>query len=460
MTKILKIENIKDARELSLHILLDITENEGFANLVLDNYLATSKLNKLERAFATNLVYGVMRHHNTLNWVLEHLVGDKLKKVKPIIKQILLTGLYQIIYMDKVPDSAACNESSKLARKYGHQGVVGFVNGVLRNAARQKDNFPFPKAEEDPVAHVSLRYSHPQWLVKRWISRFGYTATVNLCQHNNKPAALWIRTNSLQTTPKKLIEKMAAAGISTRQSAYAPEGIEVSNIDKVSEIPGYSLGEFVVQDESSMIVAHIVDPKPGAQVIDACSAPGGKTTHLAQLMNNDGHIKAFDIHPHKIGLIKANCDRLGISIVSPQEMDATKIPEILFDWADYLLADVPCSGTGVLGRRADARWRKNPQQLIMLPKLQLEILNRTSQCVKVGGILVYSTCSIEPEENQDVVNTFLINNDNYTLIDLRDVLPFELKEEDLEMAQKGYFQFLPHVHGTDGFFVARLKRIK
>lgn len=451
----LKYSSIKNARELSVHILIDIFSQESFANLAIDNYLAESSLEKRDRAFVTQIVYGVIRHHNTLEWLINHLVGKKAAKIKPIIKSILLVGLYQIIYLDKVPDSAACNESSKLAGKYGHKGVVGFVNGVLRNAARQKEQLPYPDITVDPIEHIVLKYSHPSWMVQRWIDRFGIEGTIQLCQKNNEPAKVWLRCNTLKIQMEQFVHSLQASEIQVKKSVYAPEGICVENIDKVANIPGFREGHFIVQDESSMVVGHIMGVIAGSKVIDACSAPGGKTTHIAQLMENKGQIKAFDVHEHKINLVKTNCQRLGINIVDIDREDAKNLGDKLPCWADYVLADVPCSGMGVLGRRADARWRKTPQQLRDLPQLQREILSSVSQCVKVGGVLVYSTCSIEPEENIEVVKSFLANHSNFQLDDLAPYLPFSHKE-----AYKGYFQFLPHIHGTDGFFVARMKRMK
>ncbi|MDW7675063.1 MAG: transcription antitermination factor NusB, partial [Bacillota bacterium] len=265
--------NISSGRELSIHILLEIINKDGFANIAMDSFLNKSKLSKAERSFTTQLVYGCMRHYNTLNWILEQFVGLKIKKIKPVIKVILLSGIYQLIYLDKVPDSAVCNEASKLARKYGHQGIVGFVNGVLRNVARQKDNISYPAADSEPVNHIAIKYSHPHWLVSRWLERYGFDSTVKLCKKNNNPAPVWLRCNTLKINPIDLFDKLTKAGIAAQRSQYAPEGISVHNFDTISSLPGYDEGEFTVQDESSMVVAHILRPNAGAQVIDACSAP-------------------------------------------------------------------------------------------------------------------------------------------------------------------------------------------
>jgi len=455
----LKTGTARDARELSILILIEIITKEGFANLVIDSFLTESKLNKVERSFVTQLVYGVMRHYNTLEWILAHFIREKISKLKPVMRIILLTGIYQIVYLTKIPDSAACNEAANLARKYGHQGVVAFVNGVLRNVARQKDNLPYPDAEERPEDHIAIKYSHPEWLVARWLDRYGFAETVKLCRKNNEPAKIWLRCNTLKMTAADLEQKLADEGITTSRSKYAPEGVGIQGFDTISKLPGYEEGLFQVQDESSMVVGHVVKPSPGAKVIDACSGPGGKTTHLAQLMSNEGIIKAFDIYEHKLKLITDNYTRLGVTIVETQLGDATLLYKNLTDWADYLLVDAPCSGTGVLGRRADSRWRKSPEQLTELAELQASILTAASRCVKPGGILVYSTCSMEPEENQQVIEGFLAKNCNFIPQNLVPLLPFEVDVEDQDNATKGYFQFLPQRHGTDGFFVARMKRI-
>jgi 16S rRNA (cytosine967-C5)-methyltransferase len=455
----LKAVSARNARELSILILKKIITRDGFANLAIDSFLAESNLSKAERSFATQLVYGVMRHYNTLEWILACFTGNKIAKLKPIIKMILLTGIYQLIYLDKVPASAACNEAATLARKYGHQGVVAFVNGVLRNVARQKDALPYPDAQEQTAAHIAIKYSHPEWLVARWLQRYGFAETVKLCLKNNEPPTIWLRCNTLKIKAGELEQKLAAGGVTTSRSKFAPEGINIQGFDTIPRLPGYEEGLFQIQDESSMVVAHVVNPGPGTKIIDSCCGLGGKTTHLAQLMNDQGIIKAFDIYEHKLKLTAENCTRLGITIVTTQLGDATMLPESLPDWADYVLVDAPCSGTGVLGRRADARWRKTPEQLTELSKLQTSILTAAARCVKPGGVLVYCTCSLEPEENQCVYEGFIAKNNDFMPENLVPLLPFAVSGEDRENAAKGYFQFLPQRHGTDGFFVARMKRI-
>lgn len=447
-----------NGRTVAYKTLLEIEKKSSYANIELNKQLERSNITKIDRSFATQLVYGVLRHQNSLDWVLEQFLKGKMAKLKINIMVILRMGVFQIMYMDKVPVSAACNESAKMARKYGHEGIVKLVNGVLRNVARNINDIDWPDIKTNPAKHISLKYSHPEWLVKRWLERFGIEGTINLCKANNKPAKTWIRCNTLKINSDKLISLLSEEGIDCQQSALVPEGIAIAGYDSIERLDSFKQGLFQVQDESSMVVGHVVKPCNDAKVIDACSAPGGKTTHMAQLMNNTGEILALDIHAHKLKLINDNCNRLGIENVTIRHEDATKLPIELSGWADLVLVDAPCSGIGVLGRRADARWKKNVQMLKELPELQLKILDSAAKCVNIGGSLIYSTCSIEPEENIQVVNLFLEKNEDFELDNILGYLPFEPDEQDMEQAKKGHILFLPQIHGTDGFFICRMRR--
>ncbi len=442
------------ARDIALIVLKQVDAGEAYANLALDRVLEKYRTAGQDRAFVTELVYGTLRSLNTLDWVLRQHIRQPLERQTPWIRNILRLGVYQIMYMDRVPNPAAVNEAANQARRFGHPGAVKFVNGVLRNVLRRLGEIGFPPLEEDPVGHISLKYSHPAWLVERWIGELGVEETIDLCRVNNVPPPLTVRTNTLKITRDDLIELLSREGLPAEKTRYAPEGVVLGGTGGLRGFLPFDRGLFQVQDESSMLAGHALSPSPGSLVIDAAGAPGGKATHLAQIMGDRGTILAFDVHPHKIKLIKENCARLGISCIRPVLADARQLPEDLNGRADFALLDAPCSGTGVIRRRPDSRWRKDPGRLPEILELQREMLEGLSRCLRPGGVLVYSTCSVLHEENRDQVENFLRLNPDFRAEDLDPYLPPGLDEG----AEEGFIQLYPHRHGTDGFFIARLRR--
>ncbi|OPZ74029.1 MAG: Ribosomal RNA small subunit methyltransferase B [Firmicutes bacterium ADurb.Bin456] len=445
----------KSAREMALKVLIAVEEG-AFANIALSQVLEKYRPEKMERAFTTELAYGTLRSLNTLDWILGHFIKKPLQSQTRIVRNILRLSVYQLMYMDRVPPSAACNEGAGLARKYGHPGSVRFVNGVLRTVARQRGEINYPSLLDNPIGHITLRYSHPAWMVERWLKEFGLDGTIALCRTNNEPAPNTIRTNTLKITRGGLVERLKREGLSVSETIHAPEGLKIEGFYSLGFLPSFQEGLFQVQDESSMLASRALMPVPGSFVVDACSAPGGKTTHLAQLMGNRGLILGVDVHIHKLALIRENCRRLGIEIVQGRVGDARALPEELTGQAGFVLVDAPCSGLGVLRRRPDARWRKNPEDLPAIVKLQAEILEGASRCVKEGGVMVYSTCTLLREENAGQVENFLASHPEFALEDLSGFLPGVL---DLEgTLTNGYLQVYPHLHGMDGFFIARLRK--
>ncbi|HAA89271.1 MAG: Ribosomal RNA small subunit methyltransferase B [Thermoanaerobacterales bacterium 50_218] len=449
------------AREGAVRVLLAVEQEGAFANLVLRKIALGNRLKKVDVNLLTELVYGTLRFQNALDWVIDQFSSVPVKKMHPVIRNIVRTGVYQLLYLDRIPASAACNEAVKLTKRWNLGGLAGFVNGLLRSIARNVGEISYPSLEDDPVLHISVKYSHPAWLVERWLSRFGREETINLCKANNQVPPLVLRCNTLKTSPEKLQELLEKEGIAAEPSPLLPEGLRTRNIPFLAELDAFQEGLFVAQDESSMLASHLLNPCPGSFVVDACSGPGGKTTHLAQLMKNQGKILALDIHEHRLKLVEEACFRLGISIVETRLLDARALPEELWEKADYLLVDVPCSGLGVIRRRPDLRWRVQESELEKYSQQQLEILSGASRCLKRGGILVYSTCSTEPEENLDVVSRFLAANPDFEVKDIRPRLPFSLDDHrDRETAAAGYLQLLPHRHHTDGFFLACLEKLR
>ena len=442
-----------DAREVALRIINDVTQNHAYANIALTREINRQKLSDQDRRFITELVYGSIKAKETLDWMIGFYINRPLTTIPPIILNILRMGMYQMFFLSKIPVSAACNQAVELTKKYGHIGTVKFVNAVLRNAGRTPEKIVYPDKEKNLSKFLALTYFHPEWLVTRWIERLGAAATEELCSINNVTPSLCLRTNTLKNTRAELLAILEGEGVVAEASEWTPEGIVCHSAPALSTLQSLRTGLFQIQDESSMLVAHVLDPQPGEFIIDTCAAPGGKTTHMAALMGNKGRIVATDIYEHKLLLIKENAQRLGITIIDNCELDATLIGTKFAGQADRVLVDAPCSGLGVLRRKADSRWRKEESMLKELPKLQRAILHSAADCVKVGGVLVYSTCTTEPEENQKVVESFLRSRPEFTLEKTGEFLP--VSGHDAEMVQ-----LWPHVDHVDGFFIARLTRVR
>lgn len=444
------------AREVAVRALRDIDVKAAFANLALDAHLSKSRLPGRDRGLATEIAYGTTRRLATIDWALSQVLTRPLAQVDPYIRAILRTALYQLLYMDRIPASAAVDEAVELAKTYGHTGVAKFVNGVLRSLLRRRQELPWPDPEKEPVAALALRHSYPDWLVEEWTRRFGVNIAAELMEAGNQVPPLTVRANSLKVTREGLVEALAAEGVTTRPTRFSPQGLVVEELTSAGSLDGLKAmkqGLMTVQDESSMLVAPALAPEPGWTVIDMAAAPGGKSTHLAELMKNEGRVIAIDIHPHKIELINENSRRLGATIVEGLCADAREVGRLMPGRADAVLCDVPCSGLGTLARRADARWRKQPGEIAELAPLQRAILESAAQALKPGGRLVYSTCTIHPAENEEMVRSFLQDHPDFRLDDLTPLLPSELPPDSFE---DGALHLLPHRHGTDGFFIARM----
>jgi len=435
-----------------------LSTGRGRARNLLDRTIREQRLVDPDKSFLTELVYGTIRWRGNLDWIMGQFIpNNKLKRLQPEIVEILRLGLYQLFFLDSVPDHAAVNESVELAKKHGYDGVSGLVNAVLRRAIRDRSKISYPDVQSDPVGHISARYSHPEWMVRRWIERYGVDETIQLCSANNLRALLYIRTNILKTSRDQLISSLREEGAKAAASCNLPESINVVDLpSSVSKLSSYRQGWFQVQDESSMLASHILDPQPGETVIDACAAPGGKTTHVAELMQNKGKILAFDTDARRLPLILKSCQRLGIAIVEVLEADARNLEDHLpVEKADRVIVDAPCTGLGVLRRNVEARWRRTPGQLKVFPELQYAILASAARHVKPGGILVYCTCTIEPEENQQVVARFLNAHPQFQVESVLPFLSAELQAKHL-VTEEGYMQTYPHLHDVDGFFAARM----
>ena len=443
---------------MALKALKEIDENKAYANLALDGVLRRFPLESRDRALATELVYGVARRQGTLDWALNQAASRPVTQMHAWVRAILREAAYQLMYLDKIPAHAALSEAVDLAKQYGHAGSAKFVNAVLRGLQRKLPDLPYPPPEEDLTRHLALRYSHPEWMVRMWVERYGPAEAGALMEAMNAVPPLTVRTNRLKGSPEQLRVLLEREGVTAVPTRWSPDGLTLQGVGEsaLGRLAAFKAGWFTVQDESSMLVAPALGPMPGETVLDVAAAPGGKATHLAELMDNRGKVIALDIHPHKLALIRENARRLGVDIVAPVEGDARQVHRLLPEGVDRVLVDAPCSGLGTLGRRPDARWRKQPEDPATLAQLQLEILDSAAQVLRPGGVLIYSTCTIERHENQGVVAAFLAQHPEFEADDVWPYLPVGLwREPALPM---GCVQLLPHRHKTDGFFLARLEK--
>lgn len=436
-----------------MEILIDIHKNNAYSNKSIERHL-NNVISSQDENLVRELVYGVLENQIYIDYILSKASKIKIKKIHYKIIEILRTAIYQIGFMDRIPESAAVNEAVKLAKKYGHKGTIGFVNGVLRSIVREKQKFMTIDVD-DKVKYIAIKYSHPEYLVKRWIEEFGPEFAESLCKTNNEKPFLNIRVNTLKTTKEELMEKLKANNYDVEEGKYAVDCIIIKNPVRITEIDEFKEGLLTIQDESSMLVGQIIDPKEDSLILDVCAAPGGKSTHLAQLMNNTGKIISRDIYDHKIDQINENTKRLGINSIEAQIYDALDFDEDLINKVDCCLLDAPCSGLGLIRRKPEIKYNRSEEDILNLVQLQKKIINRAKLYVKVGGILVYSTCTIENNENIILIKEFLKNNTNFKLVSLEDKIQ---NKENLETLEQGYIQLFPNIHNTDGFFIAKMVR--
>jgi 16S rRNA (cytosine967-C5)-methyltransferase len=421
--------------------------------LLTDSFKRYRHLTSLDRAFLTELTYGVIRWRGRLDWAIQHFSKIPFEKIESGTLNILRLGLYQILFLSRTPASAAVNESVELAKRIRGQGGAGFVNAVLRSTIRQKDEIRLPDRDQDPALHISVAQSHPLWLVQRWVKELGLEETLRVCKFNNQISSLMLRTNTLKMNRTDLIEKLRKKELKPLPSTFSKEGILLQDPPPTSELPFLKEGLYIIQDEASQLITSVVDPKPGERILDACAAPGGKTTHMAQTMENRGEIYALDLSKGKLDRIEEMCQRLGVKIVKTAKGDAAaSLPVSDGLVFDRVLADVPCSGFGTLRKNPDLKWRRGEKDIKRLSELQFSILNHLSAYVKEGGDLVYSTCTVFHEENEDVLQKFLEGHPEFQLDRMERVLP----ERCHPLIHNGYFKSFPPKDAMDGFFAARL----
>ncbi|MCJ7642107.1 MAG: 16S rRNA (cytosine(967)-C(5))-methyltransferase RsmB [Desulfobacterales bacterium] len=446
----------KTPRAICLDLLNRMEEADRHPDdLLTDSFKRYRHLTPLDRSFLTELTYGTLRWRGKLDWIIRHFSNVPFEKIETSILHTLRIGLYQILFMSRTPISAAVNESVELAKKFRSQGGASFVNAILRSFIRQKEEMVYPALGDDPALHIAVIQSHPLWLVQRWVDEMGVQGTLKVCVDNNQIAPLTLRANTLKISRDRLIEALKEKGLEPFPTTYSKEGIELKNPPPVSELPSLKEGLYVIQDEASQLVSAILDPKPGEKILDTCAAPGSKTTHMAQRMGNEGEIFALDLTTDKLRLIEEACLRLNVKNVKVMKGDARRLLPTPGDQKfDRILADVPCSGFGTVRRNPDLKWRKSEEDVRRLSAVQASILSNLSGYLREEGVLVYSTCTIFHEENEDVIERFLSEHSAFEPDRIDKVLP----ENCHSLITQGCFKTFPQGEGMDGFFAVRLMK--
>jgi 16S rRNA (cytosine967-C5)-methyltransferase len=429
-------------------VLHAVETRSAFSDRMLDGAHARSGPDARDQALLHELVKGTLRWRGRLDWALDRLVHQGLDRLQPWIRNILRLGAYQLLFLDRVPAHAAVDESVKLANQYGHPGSAGLVNGVLRRLAEEKDQLTPP--EGDDAASLAAWGSHPLWLVERWLPRFGVEGTRELMLANNRPARVGLRANRLRGTREELIQRLKSEGVAATPARYSPELVWLEDSVALGSLQALRQGWCTAQDESEALVTSLLQPKQHERILDLCAAPGGKCTHIAERMCDEGEVWAMERAEGRLATLEGTVARLGMHSVHVVQGDGRNYPfPMPFD---RVLVDAPCSGLGVLARRADARWRKGPEILEQMPDIQLELLAAGGRHARPGGVLVYSVCSFEPEETVELIERFLERNPGFVLESASGVIPDELVDPE------GFMLVLPQVHGCDGAFAARLRK--
>ena len=450
----------ENTRLLALEVLLEVEKQNIFAKDALHKLLYQNQfLSKQDRAFITRLVEGTTEYQTRLDYVINLYSKTKVNKCKPLIRCVLRMGVYQMLYMDSVPNGAACNECVKLAKKKGFHNLTGFVNGVLRSVERNMNAIPYPKKEDGLVPYLSVNYSVPQWLVEQFLQWYDEERVIQMLEASLQTTGITLRINGNKTTKQELTAKLKEHGIVVEDGYYSEDALRVSKINYVNRIPGFRQGEFFVQDESSMLLYPIANMeseyKEGQvlHILDLCAAPGGKCTHFAQKLGQRAYIEARDVSERKTALIEENKERLGLTNMEEKVWDALIPDDSKKQWADLVIADLPCSGLGILSHKNDIKYHISEQQLLELTNLQKTILTNAVSYVKPGGILLFSTCTINPEENQDNVR-WALSHLPLEAEPIRELVPEPLRS----FVEEEMLQLLPGACKCDGFFIAKFRK--
>lgn len=428
-----------NVRELILDVLLEITKNGEYSHIAIKNTLDKYQyLEKQERSFLTRVCEGTLENMILIDYIINQFSKVKVNKMKPVIRCILRSSVYELKFMDSVPVSATCNEAVKLAQKKGFHNLKGFVNGVLRNISRNLEQISMPDETKESVKWLSVKYSIPEWLIEKWQKQYEKAQLEEMFQAFLEKSATSIRVNTEKTTKEALVKELEAENITVMDNEEVPNALYIDGYDFLSGITAFQEGKFYVQDLSSMLVSLWAQPKEGAQVIDVCAAPGGKSIHMAELLHGTGMVEARDLTEYKVSLIEENIERCGLKNIRAKQADARILEKDSMKTADIVIADLPCSGLGVIGKKPDIKYKMSEEKCAQLAALQREILHTVQNYVKSGGVFMYSTCTINPQENEENVQWFL-----------KEHADFELERQQ---------QILPKKGKNDGFFLARMVR--
>ena len=441
-------------RRVALETLLDVSRSDAYASLALDKRLAQANLPRRDRAFVTQLVYGTLENRMTLDWRIDQFLEGE-KEIEQTIREILRMGAYQLFYLDRVPDMAAVDESVSLTRAMGFEALTGLVNGVLRNMIRGKNDVVWPKPQDDAVKYLSIMFSAPEALCEMLVKAYGEHDAMEILRYRPKDRTVTVRVNYLRCDDARLRSLFADDELDFEPGAL--EGVyKVHGAGDMTRMRAFQNGLFTIQGESSVLAARMVGAKPGQTVLDACAAPGGKTAVLSEMMDDTGRVYAWDTHAHRVELIRGTANRLKLENVRPAVKDASVPREDMAMTLDAALIDAPCSGTGVMTEKPDVKYRVTAEGVQSLCFTQAAILDAVAPMVKVGGTLVYSTCSILPQENEEQVKLFLARHPEYEVWRMGAELPEKLAAHEGEYG----LQMFAHRDGTDGFYVCRLRRVK
>lgn len=437
-------------RQVACDLLYQVMNEGGFSNKLMQTRVDQSSMSDLDKRFVRTLVYGIIEKSMTLDYWIEHLSTVKLKKIEPRTLIILKMALYQIAFMEKVPESAAVNEAVKLTKKANFKST-GFVNGILRSFLRLEGSWPLPDPEKELTKYLSVTYSHPIWLVERWLDLFGRTGAEQLMKADNEVPTISLRCNTLKTSVEQLMDALVEEGYIVERHPLISDAVVLRKMGSkpLNQLSAFEMGHFFVQDLSAMLVGHVAKPSQGDLILDMCAAPGGKSTHLAELMGDQGKIIARDVSLYKTKQVDENLQRMGITSVTTEVADALIFNENDMEKYDKLILDAPCSGLGIIRRKPEIRYNRILSDLHQLGDIQKQMLVNASKYVKVGGSLIYSTCTIDPIENDEILHWFLENHPSYALADL----PESLKS----LSEDGkVIKMYQSIDGFDGFYIAKL----
>ncbi|WP_147532035.1 16S rRNA (cytosine(967)-C(5))-methyltransferase RsmB [Bacillus marasmi] len=445
-------EKKKNVREAALELLEAIDKNQAYSNLLLNKTIEKNQISRMDVGLLTELIYGTLQRKMTLDYYLAPFLKNS-KKLEGWVLNLLRLTVYQMVYLDRVPDRAAIFEAVEIAKKRGHKGISGMVNGVLRSI--QRNGLPSLDEIADPIERLSVATSHPEWLVKRWVEQLGFEKTQEMCEVNLTPPTQTARVNSTKISRDDCMTLLAEEGFQVEKSSILPEAIKALR-GNLATSNAFKEGLLTIQDESSMLVAHALDIHTDEKVLDACAAPGGKSTHIAEKLNNTGSVISLDLHEHKVKLIAETALRLGLNNIKTKALDSRKVQQqFTKDSFDKILLDAPCSGLGVMRRKPDMKFTKKAEDLNRLQTIQLDLLDSVAPLLKNGGILVYSTCTIDKEENTAVVEKFLNKHPEF----VGDLSVKERMPEGVQPLVEDFsLQVLPQDFGSDGFYIACLRK--